>query len=341
MSPDRLEGLRTSLDRLDGKRVVIVGDVMLDMYVAGDVNRISPEAPVPVVRVADQWQRLGGAGNVAHNVRRLGGSPALFSVVGEDAEGERMAELFGELEVPARLVRDASRTTTVKTRVIARNQQVVRIDREDGHALTDAALDALFAELEPDAADVPVLILSDYGKGVICKGFMDRLHARFPDPETRPRIIVDPKTVNYDLYEGVDLITPNAKETFEGSGIDPQDRLSTIKAGLGLFKRLRLRHLLITLGAQGMALFTGPEEVRHIATSARKVFDVTGAGDTVIATFGLAVAAGYELIDAAILANAAAGVAVGQVGTVAVSCEELAEALEHADAPELSHWLGK
>ena len=326
--------------KLAGNRVMIIGDAMLDHYVTGEVERISPEAPVPVVHVSSETHRLGGAGNVARNITALGGAPTLFSVRGPDTVGETMSAMLKDHGVDARLVTDPQRITSRKTRIMAQNQQIVRIDRETPEPVTGQALDQLLDAADAAMDEHHVIILSDYGKGVVSDAFMRRLLALVDARTPRPLVLVDPKTVNYPLYPGVDLLTPNAKEASEGAGIPAKGRDGVIRAGLALFKRLKCRHLLVTLGADGMALFESPERVRHIPTLARKVFDVTGAGDTVIATLALGLAAGQDLATAAVLANYAAGLAVAQVGAATVAPEELAEALASLDAPDVEDWLG-
>jgi rfaE bifunctional protein kinase chain/domain len=199
-------------------------------------------------------------------------------------------------------------------------------------------MNTLFAILEENLADYPVIILSDYGKGFISREFMDRFMAMVRARSTPPLVLVDPKTVNYDLYQNVDLLTPNTKEASEGANLPVSDRESVIEAGRALFKRLGCRNLLITLGADGMALFEGEQTIRHIPTFARKVFDVTGAGDTVIAATGLALAAGMDLLTACTLANYAAGVVVAQVGAATATPDELAETVAELPEPEVTYW---
>ncbi len=333
------QALASAVAKLKGSRVCIIGDVMLDHYVLGTVERISPEAPVPVVQVNGEQRLLGGAGNVARNILALDGAPLLLGVRGRDPEGEVVETMLSEARIPARLVVDPQRPTTRKTRIIAHNQQVVRVDYEAGAAIAGVILDELLALAEEALQTHDVVILSDYGKGVLSQHFMDAFMRLVAGRKERPFILVDPKPSNYDLYKGVDILTPNTKEAGEGAGIPAKGREGVLKAGLALFRRLKCRQLLITLGAGGMALFMGPDRVMHIPTVARKVFDVTGAGDTVIATMGLCVAAGMNLPEASILANFAAGNVVGQVGAAVTSPEELRQAVETMPLPEVSLWL--
>lgn len=327
------------LPDLKGGRVLIVGDVMLDHYVVGGVERISPEAPVPVVTVSSESQRLGGAGNVAKNIKGLGGEPVLISVLGEDADGARLDQLLAESAIQARMIRDAARPTTRKIRIIAHNQQVVRVDWENSSGVSGKVQDRLFAQMAKELPGTNAILLSDYGKGVITAGFMRRLWRLFEETGARPAVFVDPKVRNFGLYKGVSLLTPNAKEAAEGAGVQVQGRSGVLKAGIEIFKKLKCEELLITLGADGMALFMGPDKVWHISTSARKVFDVTGAGDTVIATAALAKAAGLDTLSACVLANFAAGIVVGEIGTVAVDSNVLGAVLARSLGQEVDRWL--
>ncbi len=326
------------VSRLAGKGVMIIGDIMLDHYVVGEVGRISPEAPVPVVRVSSEDYRLGGAGNVARNVVALGGAPVLVSPIGDDDDGIKVSELCGECGFKAELVAVKNRPTTRKTRIIAHNQQVVRVDRESSKFLDGSTIDRIMDYLSREMPRYGVVILSDYGKGLISTNFMDRFNALIKTLDDRPMILVDPKTRNYDHYVGVDLLTPNSKEAGEGAGIEVTDQDSIIQAGKALFERLSCRNLLITLGSGGMALFNGPGNISHIPTVARKVYDVTGAGDTVIATLALGLAAGHDLLKACVLANHAAGIVVAQIGAATASPEALSDAFEQGEGVEISAW---
>lgn len=326
------QDIRSLVDRLAGRRVMIVGDVMLDHYTFGSVTRISPEAPVPVLKVSDEQYRLGGAGNVARNIVALGGQAMMIGVVGADQDGETLTGLLSDAGVQTDLVHDDRRRTTRKTRIIAQNQQIVRVDREHTGELSKTVVGALLEKLADHAQAHDIIIVSDYGKGVVTRALMDGLQALTGQSGQRPRILVDPKPCNYDLYKGVDMLTPNAMEASEGAGVSATGPDGPGPAAKALFKRLGCGQLLITLGAQGMALFHGPEKAQRIPTFARKVFDVTGAGDTVIATLALGLAAGGDLLSSAVLANHAAGIVVGQVGAATASPEALREAVtNHPD----------
>lgn len=332
------EMILAAVDALKGHKVMIIGDLMLDHYLMGEVERISPEAPVPVVRVERESFLLGGAGNVARNIADLGGKPLLIGAVGTDRNGEVLEELCGQAGLSTRLIQDDTRPTTVKTRIIAHNQQVVRVDQERVGPLTPGEMDTLFAILEENLPEYTVIILSDYGKGFISRAFMDRFMSMVREQANPPLVLVDPKTVNYDLYQGVDLLTPNTKEAGEGAGMIVTDRESIMAAGRALFDRLKCRNLLITLGPDGMALFEGETSIRHIPTFAQKVYDVTGAGDTVIATAALALASGMDLLTACTLANYAAGVVVGQVGAATASPDDLKETMMELPEPQVTFW---
>ncbi|NDV19981.1 D-glycero-beta-D-manno-heptose-7-phosphate kinase [Pseudodesulfovibrio sp. JC047] len=332
------EKIRKAVASLAGHNVLIIGDLMLDHYLMGTVDRISPEAPVPVVNVREESVVLGGAGNVGRNIADLGGSPLLVTVVGDDRDGCLLDDLCEKAGLKTRIVRDVTRPTTKKTRVIAHNQQVVRVDHELVAPLSDATQEALFTTIESVVQDYPVIILSDYGKGLISRSFMDRFMVLIETCSPRPKVLVDPKTVNYDLYTGVDLLTPNTKEAGEGASMAVSDKASVLKAGEVLFDRLQCTNLLVTLGPDGMALFEGRDTVHHIPTFAQKVFDVTGAGDTVIATTALALSAGVDLLTACTLANYAAGVVVGQVGAATTTPAELLESMDELPEPDVSLW---
>ena len=328
------EDLLASIDRLAGSTVAIIGDVMLDEYIFGAVERISPEAPVPVVRIDNEEYRLGGAGNVAKNITALGGRAQLFGFLGSDGSGVRMREMFREHGIQDKCIQECQRPTTRKTRVIAQQQQIVRIDRESVCLPSADGMDNLLRGVSEALEESRVLIVSDYGKGLVSGPVMDRLRSIRESMAHKPMIIVDPKPKNYPAYRGVDLLTPNTREagveSTPGHGGEGGDSLSedVFEAGRRLMRELESRELLITLGARGMLLFRTPTQAVHIPTAARKVYDVTGAGDTVIAVLGLALASGLETLTGCLLANYAAGVVVGQIGATAVLPEQLRDAVK-------------
>ena len=319
--------LYAGIDRFPRCRILVVGDVMMDEYIRGRVSRISPEAPVPVVEVHDEGEdlRLGGAGNVAHNIRALGGQTILCGVIGDDRMGRECARRVAELTGSSHgLVIEAERPTTTKTRIVAQAQQVVRVDREIRRPVTKDITETLLAVVAKELPTLSAILVSDYGKGVVTQALLDGLRTLTRD--TRVCLAVDPKVKSAALYRGVTLITPNVREAEALSGIPIEDKASLERAGSHLLKELDCEIVLITRGDQGMTLFQREGEPLPIDTVARKVFDVTGAGDTVIGAFTLALAAGLEPHQAALVANVAAGIVVGEVGTAVVPAERLKEA---------------
>ncbi len=334
--PQTLAGL---VPGLAGKKVLLVGDVMLDEYLTGEAERISPEAPVPVVRVFGERHVLGGAGNVARNLCSLGGIPHVICVTGTGSGAERMDSLLDKEGIERSFVRIAGRKTTCKTRVIAGRQQMLRIDREDTSPIGADALDQLLDHVARHLEAHDVVIVSDYGKGVVSQAFMERLTALRDASSARPLILVDPKTPNFRWYKRVFMLTPNAKETSEGANLPVGTREEIVAAGQAIFDSLECERLLTTLGPRGMALFENRQTVWHIPTMAQEVFDVTGAGDTVIATAALSLAAGHGLLESCMLANCAAGIVVGHVGAATVTPAVLTKAILQGMVPVVERWL--
>jgi D-beta-D-heptose 7-phosphate kinase/D-beta-D-heptose 1-phosphate adenosyltransferase len=304
-----------------GRRVVILGDLMLDRYVWGDVSRISAEAPVPVVEATRQSWRLGGAANVAANVASLEGAAILVGVVGRDADGELLCEGMVErgLDV-AGVVTLAGRPTTVKTRILARSQQVVRLDMEARGPLDGDEAAAVEDKLRSLVAGAHALVVSDYGKGVVVPRILE-VAIGLAQASDVP-VAVDPKESHFDLYRGVTTITPNLLEAANAVGHRLDSDEAVYLAGHELRSRLDARSVLITRGERGMTLFE-EEGATHLAAVAEEVFDVTGAGDTVVGVVALAVAAGASLVEAAELSNHAASLVIREVGTAVVTPEEL------------------
>jgi len=293
------------------RRVLVVGDVMLDEVLCGQVSRISPEAPVPVVQVTRQSFHLGGAGNVAANVRSLGGRAALVGLVGQDGAGQRVREALDAAGVEARLVVPAGgRPTTVKTRIVAQGQQVVRADHEQTGDVEGRAADAIVEAVRRELPACEALVISDYQKGVVTAPLLRRVLALAKG--RRVPVLVDPKVRHFRLYRGVALVTPNQLEAEQATGLRLRGERELAAAGRRILSLLRCRAALVTRGEHGMSLFERGRPPLHVPTAAREVFDVTGAGDSVIATMALATAAGATLEEAAFLANAAAGVVVGK-----------------------------
>lgn len=330
MFPD-LERLDALLGRFPSQRVLVVGDLMLDRYLFGETSRISPEAPVPVIEAKDELLRLGGAANVAHNVKSLGAEPMLVGVLGDDPFGREMGALLEEKGISREFLEiDPARRTTAKTRVLARNQQIVRIDREETAEISGSLLDRLGAGLERAIERASACVVSDYGKGVITRALLARLlpaalRAGVP-------VAVDPKETHFFEYRGVATITPNLLETSMAFGRKIREESTLLDAGHELRQRLGAKSVLVTRGEQGMTLFEEGRRPRHFPAVAREVFDVTGAGDTVVSTIGVALGAGADLAEAAALANHAAGIVVREVGTAVTNRDDLRAAfLEHGD----------
>lgn len=307
-------------------RVLVVGDIMADQYVWGSVDRISPEAPVPVVSVNEETLILGGAANVVSNLHTLGAQASIAGVVGEDEMGEQVGTLLIRkgLDIDG-LVKDFSRGTTLKTRIIANNQQIARIDREDSRDISTSVLDRMEAFLKERIPHVDAVIISDYGKGVVTRDLIQRVVAL--TTEHQKICTVDPKVNHFDLYAGTTLITPNHVEAGAALGRKIVTVEDVHDAARALKEKVRCKGVLVTFGAKGMCLLDEQNSFLHIDTVAKKVFDVTGAGDTVISTFTLALAAGGTMEMAAQLSNAAAGLVVGEFGTATVQPEQLARSL--------------
>jgi D-beta-D-heptose 7-phosphate kinase/D-beta-D-heptose 1-phosphate adenosyltransferase len=317
------------VESMSDAHVLCVGDVMLDRFVHGRVERISPEAPIPVLRVEREATMLGGAGNVVRNLLALGANARFVSVVGDDAPADELRKLLEEQpNIEFSLITDASRRTSIKTRFLAANQQIVRADWETIAPLAADAQSAIVDAATALLPDCEVMVLSDYRKGVLDNGIVGRLIAAAH--AAGKRVIVDPKGDNYHRYQGADVITPNRHELAlateapiaEGEEGDRAKRLIE-KYGFGA--------VLATLGEDGMVLVTSEGNVARLPAEAREVFDVSGAGDTVVATVAAALAIGARLEEAAALANVTAGIVVGKVGTAAAYASELAQALRHHD----------
>ena len=310
------------LEQISGTRVLVVGDIMLDRYWWGDVTRISPEAPVPVVRLRGSTVAPGGAANVAANVAGLGATPLLVGAVGEDAEANELRSSLDSIKVEhSSILPISARSTIVKTRIVAHGQHVVRVDREDAPVLDDSADPLVIAAIEKLVSDVKGIILSDYGKGFLSEAVIKYLIDH--GIASGIPVYVDPKGKNYQKYRGATLITPNRHEAAEACRLadDTPDMVNI--AGRMLLEDIGVQNALITEGEHGMTLFALGNAPLHIDAHAVETYDVTGAGDTVIATIGTAHAAGATLADAAELANRAAGIVVQQVGTTAISSADL------------------
>jgi D-beta-D-heptose 7-phosphate kinase/D-beta-D-heptose 1-phosphate adenosyltransferase len=324
--PDPAE-LAGKLAALDGARVLVVGDVMLDRFVTGEVERISPEAPIPVLKVARETVMLGGAGNVLCNLAAVGARGRMVAAVGDDAAGAEVRRL-AEQAAPggARLLTQLDRPTSVKVRYLAGGQQLLRTDHERTGPLAGEAARDLLAVAEAELDDADVLVLSDYGKGVIdadsAAALIDRANAR------GVVVVVDPKSADYATYRGAGVITPNRRELERASGRPAGSDAEAAAAAAAICDDAGIGAVLATRSARGMTLVRGDlDTARHLPAQAREVYDVSGAGDTVVAVLAAALAGGLDLLDAARLANAAAGIVVGKVGTAVARSEEIRQAL--------------
>ncbi len=301
--------------------VLVIGDLMVDRYIRGKVTRISPEAPVPVVEVSEENLLMGGASNVANNILSLGGKVFITGVIGNDNMGRVLMRLLKEKGInTGGVITVRERPTSIKTRIYAHDQQVVRFDRETKSEIDNVVVSMVLDYVKRCLPQIKAIILSDYCKGVITKKLVAKL---LKITGSKIFVSADPKIGHFDYYSGVSLITPNVQEASFGSGINIVDEKSLVNAGKTLLKKLRCRAILITRGSEGMTLFEKSGKVTHIPTYAKEVYDVTGAGDTVIASFSLCHSAGAVLADSARFANHAAGIVVGETGTAVVTPEEI------------------
>ncbi len=313
--------LEEAISAFPRAKVLVVGDLMLDEFVWGEVDRISPEAPVPVVWVKRESFMPGGAANVARNITALGGRAMVCGIVGKDSAGRRLRKMLGDSGVDTNGILEVDdRPTTVKTRVVAHSQQVVRIDREDPSDLERRYEERLLQLAKAAIDEADAVIIEDYGKGVITRSLLSRI---IPYAHKQRKIVsVDPKKDHFSFYRNVDVITPNRKELAEAAGRPLKTMADVDKSARALMRRLSLKGLLVTLSELGMKLYL-PRRSVHIPTAALEVYDVSGAGDTVIASFTLARAVGLDPVRSAVISNISAGVVVGKVGVATCSVEEL------------------
>lgn len=324
LTTNRLEEL---LENARGVRILVVGDIMLDRYLSGSASRISPEAPVPVVRVTDEWRALGGAANVASNVVALGAAAVMAGCVGADPEAVAVREALLDRDIDdSGLIAVETRPTTVKTRIMARHHQVARYDREDERQLDADSADRLAAIVQSLAGSADAIVLEDYDKGVLVRPVIQAALAAAADAGVP--VVVDPKARGFFDYAGATVFKPNLAELEAALRTDarPDDAawMEETRCTLGC------EHLLLTLGEAGMSLMTADGEFMRVPTVARAVYDVSGAGDTVTAVVAVALASGAGLVEAAVLANHAAGIEVGKPGVATVSPDELLAAVRDA-----------
>jgi len=334
------DDVRRILDDREVHDILVVGDLMLDRYVWGEVDRISPEAPIPVLRISREEDRLGGAASVAHALARLGCRARLAGVVGADAEGARLRALLNEVGVDgSAVVVDQSRPTVVKQRQLARGQQVLRVDREEMRPLDAALVDELVAALSAQMAGARAVVISDYGKGVID----DRILEMTMEAAAAAGVpvLVDPKRASFSAYRGAALVTPNRSEAARAAGQEIPDVAAARQAAQALVERHDLGAIAITLDRDGIVVHRrGDSETSHLPTRPREVIDVTGAGDMVMSIFALAVAGGHDLLAGATLANLAGGLVVSRVGVVTLSRLEIIEAASHQAGMHLRKLVG-
>lgn len=323
--------LLKALERLQGQPVLVVGDIMLDRYVWGGVDRISAEAPVPVVDVKQIENRLGGAANVAHNLSALGAKPTLCGFVGDDLEGKEVLALLESLNVSsAGIMVDRQRPTSLKTRIISQRQQMLRIDRESRNPLPAANAEAFTSLVDTLANENNSIVVSDYGKGVVGSNLMQRFSQLRANPKrnlSSMSVIIDPHPVNFNIYSEGNILKPNRKEAEQASGIKIDSLEKAEKAAQILIDKWKARVIFLTLGEDGVLIYEENKKSIVLPTVAREVFDVSGAGDTVTAVLSASLAAGDTLAVAGELANVAAGIVVAEVGTVAVTADKIRKAL--------------
>ena len=310
------------------RRIVVLGDVMLDEFIWGNVTRISPEAPVPVVNIQRESTLLGGAANVLANIVALGANANVIGVVGDDSAAEKLREgvrRIGGAETVDALIEDVNRPTTIKLRIIAHNQMVVRADREHGGPVNGKVEERIIATARKAIEDAHALVVSDYDKGVITPRILAEV---LPAAYGQIPVLVDPKIRNFDAYRPANLVTPNHHEALRLANLEADNDDTLQQAARLIRDRIACDAVLITRGERGMMLMEAGAPPVSVETAAREVFDVTGAGDTVIATLAAALAAGASMTEAAVLANQAAGIVVGKVGTATASAEEILDSLD-------------
>ncbi|MGQ9618348.1 MAG: D-glycero-beta-D-manno-heptose-7-phosphate kinase [Candidatus Aminicenantia bacterium] len=317
----KIKRAKELIEKFKNLRVFVIGDVMLDKYIIGKVSRISPEAPVPVLEVKKEDVKGGGAGNVFLNLKVLGCDASLLSVVGNDLEGEELKRILGERGVY--LFKDPLRPTTVKTRVIAHNQQIVRMDREDTSKISKDIVDLMTKTI--DIENLDGILISDYKKGVITDEFMKIIKEK---KNKGTEIFVDPKVENIELYKGVTLISPNHGEAERITGMKLKSDDDFLNGARKIKEKFLCKYVVITKGEEGMTFLDEENEGGHLPTKAKEVYDVTGAGDTVISILTLSILSGAKLSEACELANYGASVAVSRLGTTAVSSSELLGVIE-------------
>ncbi|MBU0686750.1 MAG: D-glycero-beta-D-manno-heptose-7-phosphate kinase [Candidatus Margulisbacteria bacterium] len=322
-----MEHLKTFISKFKNKKILILGDLMLDEHIWSKVSRISPEAPVPIAAVQSISLVPGGCGNVAANVKTLGGTPIILSVIGKDSSGTKLITALKKLKISTKhILVDNVRPTILKSRIIANSQQVVRVDRENKEKIEKNTQKRVLAAIKKLIRQCDAVVISDYGKGMVTPELAQsaiRLAKKYKKP-----ITVDPKGTDYRKYRSATIITPNLKEAKEATKIFEDSDAAILNMGKQLLAKNKTKYILITRGKDGMSLFSSTSKARRIQAVPREVFDITGAGDTVIATLTLALSTGAEILDATTLANFAASVAISKIGTTPVAASELKERLQ-------------
>lgn len=322
-----MQNIKNFFEKFSDVKILVIGDVMLDQYWSGTVQRISPEAPVPVVKLKQKNLVAGGAANVASNIAGLTAKPYLIGVVGNDEEARLFPKLLAESDISGEfLVSLDDRPTTVKTRIVAHHQHIVRIDQEEKISLNQAQEEKVWAMIENVLDSIDLIIISDYAKGLLTENLLLRLITK--GNELGKRILVDPKGKDFSKYKSATLLTPNLREAIEACKLEEDVQNLVEKAGNMLLSELDLQALLITQGEDGMTLFEKNKEPMHFPAASRDVFDVTGAGDTVISTLAVVLAAGGDLATAAKTANTAAGIVVEHFGTTSINLFDLKKGLD-------------
>jgi len=330
------ERLLKILSQFRGKRILVLGDVMLDQYIWGKVSRISPEAPVPVVEVERVTYSPGGAANVAMNVANLQGKVSLVGVIGDDQEGDWLKRTFVDNQIDIKgLITDRNRPTTLKTRIIAHSQQVVRMDREMTESVDKTIAQKLLNYSLTALRDIDAILISDYAKGVTVRAMLEQIIFSFR--KAGKIVVVDPKGYDYSKYKGATAVTPNKQEAAQAVNMIIENENDLLHAGKTLLRDLNCEAVLVTRGEEGMSLFESSGNITHLPAVSREVFDITGAGDTVTSTFTIALTTGAAMVDCARVANYAAGIVVGKVGTAVVSIQELKKVI----AQDISACEGK
>ena len=309
------------LPGFDRSRILVLGDLMLDEYLWGSVTRISPEAPIPVVDVNSVSYAPGGASNVASNIASLGGKALVFGVVGDDEAGRHLREELEKQGIQANLLVDPSRPTTLKTRVVAHSQQVVRVDRESRAPISKELMPNLLSSLLDSLPSVDAVLISDYKKGITIPSLTQEVIAAAR--RAGKIVLVDPKGLDWLKYRGTTIITPNEKEAGEAAGVEVDGEAALLRAMRTLVEVTECQAVLVTRGEKGLSLLEADGALSHLPTFAKEVYDVTGAGDTVVAALALALSAGADFPTAACIANHAAGIVVGRVGTATTTRKEL------------------